>query len=191
MASFSGRWISIMLVASLAVNVFVLGAFAAHWFAISFRPGDDSRDAVLERLRRAQAHPGIVVGLPSPTSILEVLHEDEREHLMTKWRAANPALREGFKRLYDARDEVADVLSEPAYKRQDLEAAFADLRARQMELASTSQGLIIDLADNLDTDGRNRLAHIMRPPPERRGEKLRPDLERSLEYELQHRNGRK
>jgi uncharacterized membrane protein len=186
MASSRGRWVPIMLVASLAVNVFVLGAFAAHWFAISFSLGGDSRDALVERLRRSQAHPGIVVGLPSPTSILQVLHEDEREHLMTKWRAANPELREGFKRLYDARDEVADVLSEPAYKRVDLENAFADLRARQMELASTSQGLIIDLADNLDADGRNRLAHIMRPPPERRGEKLRPDLESSLKRELSH-----
>jgi|GEM_PF-1584743 len=176
MSKFTGRWVPIMLVASLAVNVFVLGAFAAHWFAISFRPGDESRDAVLERLRRAQAHPGIVVGLPSPTSILEVLHEDERTHLMTKWRQANPALREGFKRLYDARDEVADVLSEPDYRREDLERAFADLRARQMELASTSQSLIVDLADNLDADGRDRVARIMRPPPERRGEKLLPDL---------------
>jgi uncharacterized membrane protein len=181
MSTFTRRWLPSLLVVSLAVNVFVLGAFAAHWFAISFRPDDYTRDAVVERLKRAQAHPGIVVGLPSPTSILEVLHEDERDHLMTKWREANPTLREGFKRLYDARDEVADVLSEQDYERADLEAAFADLRARQMELASTSQGLIVDLADNLSEDGRNRVAHIMRPPPERRGEKLNVDLEENLE----------
>lgn len=176
MSVFSGRWIPILLVVSLAVNVFVLGAFAAHWFSISFRSEDGSRDAMLERLRRAQAHPGIVVGLPSPTSILEVLNRDERQHLMTKWRQANPKLREGFKELYDARDDVANVLSEEDYSRDDLEAAFAALRARQMELASTSQGLIVDLADQLDEDGRNRVAHIMRPPPERRGEKLEPDI---------------
>lgn len=166
MAAESRRWLPIFLVASLAVNLFVLGAFAAHWLSISLRADPDHLVTVNVPQDDERYHSG-VVGLPSPRTLLKVLTKEERDELLSAWRQENPHIRDEFKAMYDARDHVAEVLSAPEYNRQDLVDAFAALRSHQMELASTSQNLIIGLADQLDEDGRHRLAGIMKAPANR------------------------
>lgn len=175
MAALTRNGLGIMLVASLAVNVFVLGAFASHWFAFKLRPEPSVNTAMTVQQDDERYHSG-VVGLPSPRTLLKVLTKKERDELLTAWRKENPHIRDEFKAMYDARDQVAAVLSAPEYSRDALAEAFADLRAHQMDLASTSQNLIIGLADKLDEDGRHRLAGIMKAPPGRPYQTLRnPD----------------
>ena len=172
MAVLTRNWLGVMLVVSLAVNLFVLGAFASHWFALSLRPDPRHLVAVNPPQDDERFHSG-VVGLPSPRTLLQVLTKEERDELLTAWRRENPHIRDEFKAMYDARDQVAQTLMESNYNRQDLINAFADLRAHQMELASTSQDLIVELADKLDEGGRNRLATIMKAPADRPYQTLR------------------
>lgn len=172
------NWARILLVVSLAVNLFVLGAFGSHWLSLNtFGIGQEDRSARMagERSSRGgrRVHPGMIVGLPSPGQLMNILSEREREDFKAAWRAENPRLRGQFRAMYDARADVAATLSEDAYQRQDLLDAFAALRARQMELAASSQELIVNLADQLDDEGRDRLAEIMRPPAGRPWESLK------------------
>lgn len=178
MGVLSRNWVRVLLVLSLAVNLFVVGAFASHWLSLkAFWAGQEERQVQMLRGRSPRdgrrVHPGMIVGLPSPGQLMNILSDSEREDFKAAWRAENPRLRDQFRAMYDAREEVAVTLSEDAYQRQDLQEAFAALRARQMELAEMSQELMINLADQLDDEGRDRLAKIMSPPPGRPWESLK------------------
>lgn len=158
MTALTKNWVRILLVLSLAINVFVLGAAATHWLNIG------------DRHMRGRAHPGLIVGLPSPRQLYGVLKEDERTILTEAWRPQRPRLEQHFRDLLAARQGVAQALAERPYRQADLADAFAQLRQRQMDLAAASQGVIIDLARQLDDDGRSRLAGLMRPRHKRAGD---------------------
>jgi len=175
MTLFSRNGTRTLLIASLALNVFAIDWGAAHWTGFGWHHRDDdgpraaSAEGHGDNGKRMRA--GSIVGLPSPRRLMDVLSEDGRAHLTQSWRDETPRIRNEFRALFDARDHVADVLSRQDYQRKDLEDAFSALRARQMELTETSQGFIIDLADHIGAEERDRLAALMRPPKEKGNEK--------------------
>lgn len=156
MISLRRHWGRITFVASLALNVFFIAAIATHWF------GQGERDFAGD-----PDDGSLVVGLPSPHQLYGALTEDEQELLTAEWKTRKPQFKEIFDAIFDARASVAMRLDAEDFQKPALTEAFAELRRHQMTLTATSQDVIIDLAAELDAEGRESLADLMRPrnPP--------------------------
>ncbi|HXQ67001.1 MAG TPA: periplasmic heavy metal sensor [Alphaproteobacteria bacterium] len=135
--------LQIVLFASLAVNLFVAGYFAAHLLHRREPPGP-SPMAVLERL-----------SAPLP--------QQDKEVLAAAWKADQAKLAGLSAELQAARREVrAKLIAEP-FDSAALAAAMANARMKHEALDAEFQAIIVDAVTKFSPEGRKLL--WSRPPP--------------------------
>src|SRR5262249_19434667 len=109
-----------LLVGSLALNLFGIGAIAAD--AIMLR---DGLGGLFGHCRPR------FMGMPSPRELREVLPENDQAKLDSLLQAHRPQFRQRLEELFAARQVVADAIKTEPFDRAKLAAAFAALRDRE------------------------------------------------------------
>jgi uncharacterized membrane protein len=143
------RPMRLLVVASLALNVFLIGAVAA--------------DAVMHRGwfgMFGHGRPGIM-GLPSPHELRAVLPENDEAILEQALQSHRAQFHEHLDALFAARAEVAAAVKAEPFDRAKLEAAFAALRERDAAIAAGAQDMLVDFISKLDAAGRARVAGLL------------------------------
>ncbi len=138
------RAMRIGLIASLALNVFLIAAGATWW---ARRPPES-----------IEGHAATDATLPSPRRLMFALDHDDRVKLETLMKDKRAPMRSAIGELLVARDDLAATLRAEPYDRAAAESAFKVLRDKSESLAAHAQGLILDLADAVDAHGRGRIA---------------------------------
>jgi uncharacterized membrane protein len=146
------RPLRIALIASLALNLFAIGAVGAAAIGGGGWIGD------LVGLRQ----PSRLTGMPSPRQLRAVLDDADRAILAAALDARRPAFRENLRAMFDARETVAQAIAAEPFDRARVETAFAVLREREAAVATAAQGTILDLVARLDADGRAKVAGLMK-----------------------------
>jgi len=139
-----------LLVGSLALNLFGIGAIAA--------------DAIMDR----EGH-GVLfghcrprfMGMPSPRELREVLPESDQAKLDSLLQAHRAQFRQRLEELFAARQVVADAIKAEPFDRAKLETAFATLRVREAGIAAGAQTWLIDLIEQLDPASRAKVAELL------------------------------
>lgn len=153
-----------LLVVSLVLNVFLIGAIAA---GLVVRHGPP----LLGHHR-----PAHFLGMPSPHKIRDALPESAQAVLDGVFEAHRQEMRSRLGRLREARRNVAAAIRAEPFIPAALESAFAELRAREVEVAAEAHGAFAELAAKLDRESRAHLADLVdrhhrreaapSPPPE-------------------------
>ncbi len=148
-----------LLVGSLALNLFGIGAIAA--------------DAIMDR----DGHGGLFghcrprfMGLPSPRELREVLPESDQAKLDSLLQANKAQFHQRLNELFAARQGVADAIKAEPFDRAKLETAFAALREREAGMATRTQDWLVDFVAGLDPASRARVAELLtrrHKPPEK------------------------
>ncbi|WP_119460428.1 periplasmic heavy metal sensor [Rhodospirillaceae bacterium SYSU D60014] len=143
----------VLLVLSLALNLFGAGAIAAS--------------AVMDRGWLAGAfglhhhRPPRIMGMPNPRQLHAVLPESGRVILKETLDAHRPRFRENLRGLFAARRAVAEAIKADPFDRTRLEAAFTTLRDREANVATAAQATMADLVSRLDADERDAVAELL------------------------------
>ncbi|MBB5014681.1 periplasmic heavy metal sensor [Rehaibacterium terrae] len=135
------------LLASLLLNAALAGVLGALWLRSA---GDTGDVASSERSEDART--------PSPGRLGRELAPEQRALMRETFARHRAPMREHAEAARAARRAVAAVLRSEPYDRDALAAAFAELRARDGEAAAVTHAMLLDLADRLDAEGRERLA---------------------------------
>jgi uncharacterized membrane protein len=145
------RRMRILLIASLALNVFGIGAIAA--------------DAVMNRDGHGglfgHCRPPRFMGLPSPRELREVLPETDQVMLNELLQANKARFRERLNELFAARQLVADAVKAEPFDRAKVETAFAALRESEAAMAAFAQGWLAEFAARLDPERRALVAELL------------------------------
>jgi uncharacterized membrane protein len=139
-----------LLIASIVLNVFLIGAIGA---------GVAARHGLIFDGDRGR--PPRAFDLPSPRKIRAVLPEDSRPVAEAMFAAHRDEMRGRIRALFEARRQVAAAMRAEPFDRVALDAAFAELRTRQDDVATAAQGIIADLAAELDAESRGRIAELL------------------------------
>jgi uncharacterized membrane protein len=86
------------------------------------------------------------------------LSQQSRDVLRASVEAHRDALREEFRAMREARDDIADALAAEPFDRDALEAAFARVDERQDAVQATIRKSFIDAAAKLPATERVKLA---------------------------------
>ncbi len=143
------RW-RIVLVISLALNLFALGALSTAW--LGSRPWGP-----FVRIERRPS----MLGMPNPRQLRAALPERDRPVLADALTAHGPEIRRRIRDLAAARADVAEAIRTEPFDRPALEAALARLRERESAVAAATHGMVVELVGRLDTDGRTRVADLV------------------------------
>jgi uncharacterized membrane protein len=145
------RPLQLLLIGSLALNLFGIGAIAA--------------DAIMDGDGRGglfgHGRPPRLTGLPSPRELRQVLPESDQAKLDTLLQANRAQFLQRLEALRAARQGVADAIKAEPFDRAKLETAFAALRERDAAMAAGSQGWLVDLIIGLDPEGRAKVAELL------------------------------
>jgi uncharacterized membrane protein len=153
----------ILVIASLALNVFGIGAIAAD--AIM---GQDGRGGLFGHCR-----PPRFMGLPSPRELRDVLPEDDHAKLKALMEANRAQFHQRLDALFAARQQVADAVRAEPFDQAKLETAFAALREREAAMAAGTQNWLAAFVAQLDPESRAKVAELLtrRPPRHDKGSK--------------------
>jgi uncharacterized membrane protein len=141
----------ILVIASLALNVFGIGAIAADTLM-----DQDGRGGLFGHCR-----PPRFMGLPSPRELREVLPDDGQAKLNALMEANKPQFRQRLEALFTARQQVADAVRAEPFDRARLETAFAVLRDREAAMAAGAQNWLADFVAQLDPESRAKVAELL------------------------------
>jgi len=145
-----------LLVASLALNLFLAGAFASHWAGRLFGPGGFGPPG---------PPPGPAPFAPPPPPVLRsLLAETDRPVLDAVKAEHDPAVRAAFREMEGARARVRQALQAEPFDAAALSAAFADLRRQEEAVASAVQAMLTDLLGRLEPAARRRIAEAWERP---------------------------
>lgn len=133
----SGRARSWLLIASLAVNLFLVGLMAGHRFSPPPIP-DSVPGTVFGDLRR----------------MADVLPADTRREIRDLFESHRPEIFSGLRGIRSARDDIREILRTEPYDPEALNAAFAVLRQRTDQVQSIVHGALVDVAGRLGPDER-------------------------------------
>ena len=156
MANGVSRSTRIVLIASLALNVFALGAFTSALVLDGSRWFGDR-----ERPRR-------FIGMPSPHRLRAALDEGDQRTLHAAMEAHRSEIRARIRGIRAARRDVAEAIRAQPFDRARLDAALVRLRESEGATATEIHGMIAELVAKLDADGRARVAELI-PSRARRG----------------------
>jgi uncharacterized membrane protein len=144
------RRMRILVIASLALNVFGIGAIAA--------------DAIMDRGHGGlfgHCRPPRFVGLPSPRELREVLPEADQAKLKVLMEANRPQFHQRVDALFAARQQVADAVRAEPFDPARLETAFAALREREAAMAAGSQSWLAAFVAQLTPESRAKVAELL------------------------------
>lgn len=155
------RPMRILIVASLALNVFGIAAIAAD--AVM---GRDGRGGLF-----AHCRPPRFMGLPSPRELRDVLPEKDEAILEDLLQANRAQFRQRLDDLFAARQVVADAIKAEPFDPARLESAFAALRERDATMAVGAHEWLAKFVAQLDPEGRAKVAELLtrRPKPPDKG----------------------
>jgi Spy/CpxP family protein refolding chaperone len=147
------RLMRIVLVVSLALNLFVVSAVAVD----AVTDGGWTRSFLGMHGGRG---PGLL-GLPNPRELRAILPEQDRAVLDSTMEAHRTQFHERFEAIGAARDAVTAAIKTEPFDPAKLEAAFADLSARWRAVSAEAQAMLTDLVTHLSPEGRAKLAQMM------------------------------
>ena len=147
------RRLRLLLVISLAVNLFFIGVVAVsavtgHGFGIMGFGGP---------------HGSRLTGMPPPRQLRSVLDEQGQQILGTMLDSRRDAFHANLDAMFEARQAVADALATKPYDPAKVEAAMAVLREREAVMATGAQSMILELASKLDDGQRAKVAELLKP----------------------------
>lgn len=154
MPAASPRPVRFLLIASLAVNV-LLGAALATGLTLHFRSG---------------AHGVRTSDLPSPRALARHLSEEERAGMRLILDKRRASFRGAGREVIEARRQVRRALAAEPFEAQELAAALAKLRNGHGRLSLEAQATLVELAAQMDAEGRQRLARAILRPERDRGD---------------------
>jgi uncharacterized membrane protein len=137
--SLSARWLFVLLLVSLAVNLFFGGLVVARHVMAPPHPPEPRLPRLVEDLARHLA--------PADAAILHrvfAAHTAEIEE-----RSANAA---------QARDRIRQAMSREPFDPAALRASFEDARSKDMDLRRAVQDVLLEAATAVSPDGRGKLA---------------------------------
>lgn len=143
------RWVLPLLIASLALNLFLGGLMAGRWFSA----GPHRQAPFAQAERRPAGEPSrffdrMAAALPPEhRGTFEAAVGKHRERVV---QAAGEAR--------EAREQVRDVLRKEPFDRAALDRAFDTVRTRNTALQMEIQAAIADGAAGLPAEARERLA---------------------------------
>lgn len=140
------RWLVPLLVASVAVNLMIVGA------AVSGQVWPD-HDARKSSHRSADL---------MPRSFFRALDEERREELVEVFRARRTEWREERRALSDAAATLADALEKEPFDAGQAQSAIADHAARSHQLVDLGAAVAADLVETLTPSERRDLAQAIR-----------------------------
>lgn len=146
----NGRQPRRLLVASILLNVFLIGVIAAGATA---RHGPFFHGGHDRPLRPFE--------MPSPRKIRAALPDSARPVAEAMFAAHRDEVRLKIRAMIEARRAVAAAIGAEPFDRTALDAALATLRSREADLASTVQTIIADLAEGVDAQSRSRIAALL------------------------------
>ena len=140
------RWLVPLLVASVAVNLMIVGAIVSGqvW------PDDDGRK---------NSHPSADL---MPRSFFRALDDKRREELVEVFRARKTEWREERRALRDAAAALADTLEREPFDARQAQSAIADHAARSRQLVDLGAAVAADLVEALSPEERRDLAQASR-----------------------------
>ncbi|HUE46366.1 MAG TPA: periplasmic heavy metal sensor [Aestuariivirgaceae bacterium] len=140
------RWLVPLLVASVAVNLVIVGA------AVSGQVWPD-HDGGKSSHRSADL---------MPRSFFRALDDERREELVEVFRARKTEWREERGALSDAAAALADALEREPFKAPQAQSAIADHAARSHQLVDLGAAVAADLIEALTPEERRDLAQAIR-----------------------------
>lgn len=138
MSGRSGSWVSVALVASLCLNLFLVG-IAAAW--IVFKQPDE------RKWRR---------GPIDLRTAIEQVEPESRDKVMTLWRSRSPEMRARARGFREARGKINNLLVDPQASAADRERAFLDMREATASFQVELHGLMEAIAAILPPEERAR-----------------------------------
>lgn len=138
----------IVLILSLALNVFVGSAAISSWW----RHGHVCLGPQVAQHRWRSSR------LPGPGELRRILPQSDQKVLNEVLSAHRPQIRERYRALKQTRKSVIEALRAEPFDQTRLETAFAGVRENENLLATTAQAMLTDLAGRISPEGRARLA---------------------------------
>lgn len=139
------RWLGAALVASLAINLFLVGLLAGGWLAQ--RP-----DAAFNPAAGPGFMPHMIRSLPPQA----------REAAIERFAERRGALRSQMLELRQARRAVYQALTAEEFDRGTLEVALTDLRRQAFDLQAGLHAGIVAVAGELADEDRQAMAETLR-----------------------------
>jgi uncharacterized membrane protein len=135
------RWLIVVLLISVGFNLFLGGLMAA-------------------RLVHAQRDRDM--RMPPPVArFFDQLPDQAREGMQGAMRQRQGEMRQRQQALRAARTALGEKLAAEPYDRTAVEAAFADLRQRQVDMRAVAHGALAETAAGLPADQRKRIADFV------------------------------
>ncbi|MCC7037820.1 MAG: periplasmic heavy metal sensor, partial [Alphaproteobacteria bacterium] len=95
------------------------------------------------------------------------LSDESREKALAAAEKSWPDVQKSLKAVREKRDAVKKILAQPEYKQEDLDKAFAEVRAEVNKLMEAGQVLGSDILRELTPEERLKLLKkLPRPPAE-------------------------
>lgn len=142
--------LGIILFLSLTANVFLGGMVAGKHF---FGGGD--------------GFGGGGMGMGKVAKAFRSLSDESRDKATAAAKENWPEVRKSLKAVREKREAVKKVLAQPDYKQEDLDKAFAEVRAEVNKLMEAGQALGSDVLRVITPEERLKLIQkLPRPPAE-------------------------
>jgi Spy/CpxP family protein refolding chaperone len=154
MAEIWSRRLRILLVASLAVNLFFIAIVAAWAIA---GPG-----YLRGMMGFGQPHSRLL-GMPSPKQLRVVLDDQGDQILENMLESRRDAFHAKLEGLFEARTALAQAVAAEPFDQAKIEAALAVLREREAVLHAGAQDMILELTSQLSPDQRAKVAGLLKP----------------------------
>ena len=147
------KWLALLLVLSLAGNVFLGGLYAGAWLgekdgteeASGDGKGGDAKDQPGLRILRRMA---------------EALPEGERASFEAAIAGERDKLLAASLAMKDAREKVRAVIKAEPFDRAQLDAAFADMRDKSRIFFEMMHGVMANAVEKLSPEARHKLSEM-------------------------------
>lgn len=157
----TGRWVTIALTASLAVNIFLAGLFVGHEVG-------GPRFLFRAAVQRPVWHPGDGGLPPFVQRIADRMSPPYRDILMSKMKQHQPEIAAAGVALREARGKLRQIVTAENFDRAAADATAAELRDRMLQFQQTLQAALLDVAAALPAEGRRQMIEpLRRGAPER------------------------
>jgi Spy/CpxP family protein refolding chaperone len=149
------RRLRLLLVISLALNLFFIGAIAVSAIAGYGRMGG--------LLGFGPLHGPRLTGMPNPRQLRGVLDERGQEILESMLETRRDAFHANLQPMLEARLALSQAIATEPFDRAKVEAAMATLRDSEAVLHMGAQNMILELASQLDLAQRAKIAELLKP----------------------------